>query len=827
LQPASHITLRMALACGLLLGGPLEAWGWGGAPPPALLTKVVDGRFVHTVGELQMNITNFGLLGSFPGENLDMSWAPSAQWPAGSGVEFLHIAGLWVGARRNGLPRVSTAWPDPEFHPGDLGRDTVYTSFAGAPGGNRLQSAQPDDDADGAIDEDPLDGVDNDGDGRVDEDFAAVGNQMFRCRYRDDHPQTLLGSPDHYPLGIEVTQESYQWEQPGLAGAVALEYRVRNVSGDPLEDLYIGLYVDPDIGHRSSSRSYDDDCLRLRRQVLCVARRPANRAFNLQLVEAFDDDGDPAAAHPAPGLLGLMLLEHNTDLFAETAPLYTGVPRLHAWRRFSRIAPFDEGGEAVNDDQRYELLSRPVFAGADARARDWRYLVSIGPFQLAPGDSARVRLAFLAAADADALLALATQLAFAEEGLWLDVDEDPDTGADCAESLIYDPLRTLEWWDPCSMDPDPLVIPKGSRIWVNADCQWEATTNGLCDNFFPWCTGVGGAEYRLPWLTASAPPPPSLRVWPSESGNQLFWDNFSEQVPDALTGDYDFEGYRIWRADNWTRPEGSSEATGPPAHLWMLLDEVDLVNGLSPDRSLDLLRYQPNVDPTLVTWYSEVLLTTPWLRQARDWLPPAGFSLAEADTAIGLAREALGLPQGRCYYRLRDVDVNLGMPYFYAVTAKDHVPRFNELGQVVALARGLEGSPSNGFRLVVPQSASQPGWDYDAEAVYVVPNPATRASMAPWALSPNHQDPSGLKVEFRHLPAAACTIRIWSLAGDLVQVLQHDATAAIAVGDYAATGTQAWDLISRNGQQVVSGVYLFTVEAPGFPDKLGKFTVIR
>lgn len=828
MRPASSPAWPLLLAALLALPGAARARGLPPSAPLVLGTKVLDGRFVHGVGELQLNVTNYGLFGSFPGENLDMSWAPSAQWPRGSGVEFLYIAGLWVGARRNGLPSVSTAWPEPEFHPGDRSTDTIYTSYAGAPGGNRVQSAQPDDDSDGAIDEDPLNGEDDDGDGRVDEDFAAIGNQMLRCRYRDDLPQILAGAPDHRPLGIAVTQESYQWEQPALSGAVGLSLEVSNESGGDLSDLFIGLYVDPDIGHRSSSRSYDDDRLRLRRQTLCVTGRPANRAFDLQLVEAWDGDGDAAASHPAPGVFGLLLLEHSTDLLGETAPIFAGPVEWHAWQSFARIAPFDEGGEAVNDEQRYELLSRRAFDHEDAMERDWRYLVSVGPFQLTPGARAHARLAFLAAADEAALVELAVQVALAEEGIWLDDDDNPLTGRGCAETLIYDPLRKIEWWDPCDpMATHPIVVPKGARVWVNADCAWEDLTNGLCENFFPWCTGTGGREYRLPWLTSSAPPPPALRIWPSESGAVLFWDNESEQIPDPVTGDYDFEGYRIWRADNWTRPEGSNEATGPPADLWMLLDEVDLVNGLRPDRSLDRLAYQPAVDPTLVTWYTEALLDQPWIRDARDWLPPVGFNLADADTAIGLARTALGLPQGRRYYRYRDVDVNPGMTYFYAVTARDHVPLTDATGQLVGFAPGLEGSPGNGCRLAVPQSASQPAWAYRPESVYVVPNPATPETMAPWALAPNGSDPSGLKVEFRHLPAAPCTIRIWTLAGDLVQVLHHDESTAIAVGDYDATGTQAWDLISRNGQQVASGIYLFTVEAPGFPDTRGKFTLVR
>ena len=34
-------------------------------------------------------------------------------------------------------------------------------------------------------------------------------------------------------------------------------------------------------------------------------------------------------------------------------------------------------------------------------------------------------------------------------------------------------------------------------------------------------------------------------------------------------------------------------------------------------------------------------------------------------------------------------------------------------------------------------------------------------------------------------------------------------------------------LVSRNGQDVASGVYVFSVEADGFDRKVGKFIVIR
>ncbi len=61
----------------------------------------------------------------------------------------------------------STAW-----------KSLVSQSREGMPGGQRGFSAQADDDGDGAVDEDWLDGRDNDGDGQTDEDYAAISDAM-------------------------------------------------------------------------------------------------------------------------------------------------------------------------------------------------------------------------------------------------------------------------------------------------------------------------------------------------------------------------------------------------------------------------------------------------------------------------------------------------------------------------------------------------------------------------------------------------------------------------------------------------------------------------
>jgi len=73
-------------------------------------------------------------------------------------------------------------------------------------------------------------------------------------------------------------------------------------------------------------------------------------------------------------------------------------------------------------------------------------------------------------------------------------------------------------------------------------------------------------------------------------------------------------------------------------------------------------------------------------------------------------------------------------------------------------------------------------------------------------------------IDFMGLPRAKTRIRIYTLAGDLVQTIDHDGST----GD----GEAPWNLISRNGQDVESGVYLFTVES-SLGHQVGRFVLIR
>jgi hypothetical protein len=82
---------------------------------------------------------------------------------------------------------------------------------------------------------------------------------------------------------------------------------------------------------------------------------------------------------------------------------------------------------------------------------------------------------------------------------------------------------------------------------------------------------------------------------------------------------------------------------------------------------------------------------------------------------------------------------------------------------------------------------------------------------------------------FIHLPAK-CTIRIFSLTGDLVATIDHDdpTRQALEQNDNVPRpiGQEEWNLLTESGRAIASGVYVFTVESE-FGRQVGKFVVIR
>ncbi|MBN2355728.1 hypothetical protein JXO59_06415, partial [candidate division KSB1 bacterium] len=99
---------------------------------------------------------------------------------------------------------------------------------------------------------------------------------------------------------------------------------------------------------------------------------------------------------------------------------------------------------------------------------------------------------------------------------------------------------------------------------------------------------------------------------------------------------------------------------------------------------------------------------------------------------------------------------------------------------------------------------------------YVVPNPYVGSASFEaerFAVSGRGER----RMEFRSLPAK-CTIRIFTVRGELVQTLYHDGSAQ---------GFVAWDLRSKDNLDVAPGLYIFHVDAGAMGAKIGKFAIIK
>ena len=157
------------------------------------------------------------------------------------------------------------------------------------------------------------------------------------------------------------------------------------------------------------------------------------------------------------------------------------------------------------------------------------------------------------------------------------------------------------------------------------------------------------------------------------------------------------------------------------------------------------------------------------------------------------------------------------------MTATDHSIDFVG-AQPRITGAGQSGDPGSSFTNTTPGTDAQTAEERKREGVniYVYPNPATRDALEEFQqFYPNGDDPTGVRVVFANLPRAKNKISIFTLDGDLVAEVEHDGREGY--------GQASWNLMSRNGQEIVSGIYLYVVQSEDsrFDDFIGKFVIVR
>ncbi len=799
--PRQRSTAGLLLPLALLLIAG-SAFGWAPIEDPSdgMPAGVYCNRppyiFTHDVGRITLQVTNLGLFGNPWIEALSLGF---------EGGEYLYVAGLWIGAvDEDNVPHVSTAAYETEFRPSLSPTDVVYPSFEGIPGGKRFgPGGSGDDDGDGRVDEDFQDGYDNDGDIEVDEDFEAIGQQMYSCIYRDDTQEAKTRFNEHVPWGLKVEQRSFGWAVSGSNEFIGVDYNIYNEGAKVMRNVYVGFFVDADAGPKAQRDPgfWEDDLVGYADTLVQIydPQKPPGcqvDTIRIQIAYIWDapDDGATAKGGDVAGYMGVMFLGHKTDIKGITAPESVKVATV---RWFSSTAPYPEG-DPRTDPERYDLMSSHRIPNRNTTVpRDYRFVLCAGPFpRVEPGDVLPFQVAFVAGRGFDGMMrnAIAAQRIY--NGQFYDIFDHPTWGWRGKEHLetCLGPGCYKCVDDDCDSLTACVIIKENQEAAVDADCDE--------------CTGVDGKESLVHWIGSTAPPPPAwnndpklkpevrARVLPPAGDKKvtLQWDNGSEIIPDPLSGAFRFEGYRIWKAANWKRPIGE---TAPSPDLWMLLGDfayhpIDSLGTKSPN----------------------------YLKNTRVWGGDTTYvvcdtSLVPEDTTTYLVPRSSGgfdtttvyqYPIGR--YTFEDRNVINGMVYFYSIT-----PYSKWYDRLAGIWIEIQTQPASTEDIaIIPRADAQD----KLGAITVVPNPYE--GNASWDLTPSDIDPTGTKIGFFGLPKCKSMLRIFSLAGDLIREIEHDGSS----GD----GTVWWNMVTRNGQDVTSGVYFFSVESD-WGTYVGKFVIIR
>jgi hypothetical protein len=159
-------------------------------------------------------------------------------------------------------------------------------------------------------------------------------------------------------------------------------------------------------------------------------------------------------------------------------------------------------------------------------------------------------------------------------------------------------------------------------------------------------------------------------------------------------------------------------------------------------------------------------------------------------------------------YTFIDDDVALGYAYYYSVTsfdtghdswAVDPSISVDTLESSIFANRSTEAF----YTTIWPQEDA-------LSRVTVVPNPFYRSSGFELAGDTK-------AIQFVNL-SQSCTIRIYTLRGDLVKTIEHEDPSS---------GTTFWNQVSDNGQYVKSGMYFYHVSDADGGSTKGKFAIIN
>ena len=346
------------------------------------------------------------------------------EYPKGTGKTALYAAGLWLSA---GSLVAASEYSD-EFQAGAMvggGPDDpakpeykVYKLNRTYPTAT-LRDAALADYNNGAVPHGaPLVGVLPNG------ELNIPGDQMLWHVYNDADPASHIAGLGHTaPLGIEVQQTAFAFNQPGPLGeTVYMKFKLLNKGSATLSDMMIGIWSDPDLG------SYTDDL------VGCDPLASLGYCYNGAAPDAIY-----GAAPPAIGfdLLQGPLVPGTGDHRGLTAFIkyINGTDPVNSSSTINYLHGLNSNGSPIVDPTTsqpttFMVNGDPLTATGwlDANPSDRRMLLCSGPTTMSPGDEQEIVIAIVLAQGSDRLSSIsALRTSDAEAQLAFDTGFTPPT----------------------------------------------------------------------------------------------------------------------------------------------------------------------------------------------------------------------------------------------------------------------------------------------------------------------------------------------------------------------------------------------------------------
>jgi hypothetical protein len=775
---------------------------------------------VHNVGRIGMTVANTGTFGTgVVGILLDPitgQVAPSCIYPYPGNNNYLFAGAFWVGAV--------------------VGNDTLVS--IGMDGWQQVQEMWPDPYPKGAIVRRST----------LNNDYGALSEQDIIAQYTDTLTDSCYVADDlfegrpHIPLGIEITQKSYGWSASFLRDFILFDYSIKNISQNTLNSVYMGIYVDGDVGPAGADiNDATDDICGFKRAI----SSPQGCGFidTVNIAWIADNDGRTyngiqSGACPAgfelTAVTGTRLIRTPSDslkysfnwwLSNGNAALDFGPRRAGTdddpFRDFGGFLGTPEGDrnkyyimrhEEFDYDQLFTAVNQtsdgwlapPSQAANFANGYDTRYLLSFGPFDILPGESLPLSFAYVAGA-----------------GLHTDCSAfgklfNANNPQPYYDYLNFENLGNNALWASYVYD-----IPG-----YDTDGDGYRGKYRLCayDTFY--YEGDGVPDYQLP----VEPPPPYIKVYPrvSNSGDGQLRVRFNGFKPetsiDIFSGLADFEGYRIYFSETAPSPYSNYyylttyDREDYSKYIWNALTSAYHI--IDPPFTLDSLRALYGADFAPLTYdkdnpfqfedsifyfakfdmNSSSISDTNYIHKIYpSQKPPTTLNI---DSALIYHPDELTADSNFKYYEYEYIVKNL-LPeklYYIAVTAFDY------------------GWPQAGIGSL--QSPLQKS--IDSAYTNALTDVADDARLAEsFKLYQNHPNPfnSATTISFDLPRRENVTLTIYNMLG---QVVKEFAMGEKPAGSYSVR----WDGADQHNHSVASGVYLYKIKAGNFEDRK-KLTLLK